>query len=333
MPRINNVESYERDVPATFQVPLSYVRYHRRTAEEWNKTLQYVADWEDEVWLAHNTKFGGAVGLKKKGKTKSDTTSKEEEDTEKKGDEKSGSAPATATAALLQPRLSLKLFEQMMDLLETATGFDVIITTHQADQLFQAKVPQLYALFPNQHTKKAMASNSSSSNNTTVITIKQVIHDVYNYWVQKRSKLKRPLLRRFWPVTSSDDTNPHLVFRPREKEKYKLRKKRQNDAHAYRKMKQLRDDFDNLRAVLELVRHREELQRQRVRLLTEQFDQRLYECVDTTGLPRETSGGLLEEDADYEQAHPQHVSAAVPSYFDVQFGGRKRARVEPHSGG
>ena len=41
-----------------------------------------------------------------------------------------------------------------------------------------------------------------------VTTIKHVITDVYNYWVSRRSKLKRPLLRRFWPVTSGNDTNP-----------------------------------------------------------------------------------------------------------------------------
>lgn len=43
---------------------------------------------------------------------------------------------------------------------------------------------------------------------------------VWGYWAAKRQRFKKPLLRRFWPITSINDTNPHLVFRPREKERY-----------------------------------------------------------------------------------------------------------------
>ena len=46
---------------------------------------------------------------------------------------------------------------------------------------------------------------------------REVVADVYQYWIEKRAQYKKPLLRRFWPVTGADDTNPHLVFRPREK--------------------------------------------------------------------------------------------------------------------
>ena len=51
---------------------------------------------------------------------------------------------------------------------------------------------------------------------------------IHAYWLQKRQKLGKPLLRRFWPATSPTDSNPHCVFRPREKERYKLRKHRKN---------------------------------------------------------------------------------------------------------
>ena len=137
------------------------------------------------------------------------------------------------------------------------------------------------------------------------------------YWVQKRSKLKRPLLRRFWPVTSTDDTNPHLVFRPREKEKYKLRKKRQNDMDAYNKMKQLRSDFDNLKAVLQLVKKREELNRLHLQLQVELFEQRLYDAIDTTGQPRPSN---LTRSTVKE-------GLQVPSFFDVHGRRAKRPRV------
>ena len=35
--------------------------------------------------------------------------------------------------------------------------------------------------------------------------------EVYRFWKDKRSRLGKPLLRRFWPVTPSNDTDPHKV--------------------------------------------------------------------------------------------------------------------------
>ena len=75
----------------------------------------------------------------------------------------------------------------------------------------------------------------------------------HQYWLAKRSKLGKPLLRRFWPKTAPTDTNPHCVFRPREKERYKLRKHRKNDVDAFRKLQQLRRDFEAARELCNLV--------------------------------------------------------------------------------
>lgn len=281
------VKSYERDVPANYKIPLSFIRYHRYTPEELNNTLEYVADAEDESWLENNSKFGNASNFLS---VDSDN---------------SAAVVGSSIRSTHRPKLALKLFELMLNLLEKATAFEAIITTHQADILFQTKIPQLYDTFPTKTRPGA-------------VTVKHVIQDVYNYWVQKRSKLRRPLLRRFWPVTSGDDTNPHLVFRPREKEKYKLRKKRQNDTNAYRKMKQLRDDFDNLRSVLDLVRRREEIYRAHVKLQIDLFQQRLYDAIDTSARARPSR--TLRKD-EVEQL------LDVPSYFDVHLGGRKAKRA------
>jgi len=202
------------------------------------------------------------------------------------------------------PQLSLDSFERILDLFDKATAFDTIITIQQAEELILSKILEITEIFP--------------LKGRGLVKLKQVLNDVYSYWVSKRSKLKRPLLRRYWPVTSTDDTNPHLVFRPREKEKYKLRKKRQNDLDAFHKMKQLRNDFDNLRAVLELVKRREELNHLHAQLQIELFQQRLYEVVDTSGLPRIAT-----------RLSTDHVKRVldVPIHFDVQFGGRKAKRI------
>ena len=264
-PRIVVVDSYDKDVPPTYQPPKSYVRYQKPSATELQNESEYVADAEDEVWLQNNTKFGG--GRK-----------------------------ATDDEGRRLPQVTLAMMERSLDLLEKATGFEMIVSVDHAERIILAKIPQFYHLFP----FKAPAG---------VVTVKHVMNDIYNYWVQKRSKLKRPLLRRFWPVTASDDTNPHLVFRPREKEKYKLRKKRQNDMDAYRKMKQLRSDFHKVRVLLDLVKRREELNRCMIQLQSDWFEQRMADIVDTSGRPRLSS--TLRRD-EVERL------LDVPRYFNVR---------------
>ncbi len=198
--------------------------------------------------------------------------------------------------------LPLTMLEIMLDVMEKATAWETIIRYDEAENLILQKLPQLYHMYP----IKAKAG---------ICTMKHVLTDVYNYWVSKRSKLKRPLLRRFWPVTSSDDTNPHLVFRPREKEKYKLRKKRQNDMDAFRKMEQLRQDFAHVRVLCELVKQREELNRSLVLLQREWFRQKIYEAIDTSGRPRISA-----------HVDKNHLDALmhVEKHFDVHEGWKKK---------
>jgi enhancer of polycomb-like protein len=202
-PNIIDVEDYDKHIPANYQPPVSYVRYSRSTTDELVVALEYVIDAEDEVWLLNNTKFGGSAGRNPPPPTKADSITGTSDEQRK-------------VVTTPRPKLPLDYLERMMDVMEKATGFETIITVDEAERRILHMLPDLLYRFPT----KARAG---------ITTLKHVLQDVYTYWVQKRSKLKRPLIRRFWPVTASDDTNPHLVFRPREKEKYKLRKKRSND--------------------------------------------------------------------------------------------------------
>lgn len=282
VPRITESEGYGKNVPATYEIPTSYVRYHRVTHDDLEDTLEYLVDAEDEVWLLNNSKFGGAS---------KNTT--DEDGTEQ-----------------AHPQLPLESLEMMIDTMEKATGFETIITVNEAERAMVKRIPSLLQTFPT----KARAG---------IIALKHVVHDVYSYWVQKRSKLKRPLLRRFWPVTASDDTNPHLVFRPREKEKYKLRKKRQNDMDAFRKMKQLRKDFEKLRVLMELVKQREEVNRMLIFAQNEHFEQQIYEMVDTSGLPRVST---LDREKVKELA-------IIPQHFDTSSSGtNKKKRRRKNNG-
>ena len=78
------------------------------------------------------------------------------------------------------------------------------------------------------------------------------------------------------------------MFRRHDKEKRRLRKKRQNDAEAYEKMRRLRAGFEGVRALCELILRREEVHETLAELTNDYFEERLHGYVDTTGAPRES---------------------------------------------
>jgi len=252
------------------------------------------------------------------------------------------------------PKLPLHLLELMMDILEKATGFESIVTKQQAEEVLVRKIPELEDIFgpltvedrrleeedDERHlvrwlkidAVKSQASKKQPSLPALAqpITLPAAIHQVYDYWVAKRSKLRKPLLRRYWPPTAATDTNPHQVFRVPNKEKRRLRKKKQNDAEAYKKMKQLKSDFERVRALCELVMRREEASSTLVELTNEYFEERLHGWVDTTGVPRQI-----------KMLNKRKIASAVlnvPKYFDdgpivkVRGGKKRKQRSLHHSG-
>eukprot|EP00624_Nannochloropsis_granulata_P003888 evm.model.NODE_2948_length_7831_cov_34.177883.2 len=153
--------------------------------------------------------------------------------------------------------------EKMMDELEKATGAGETTPLADAESVLEARLGM-----------QPIGSN------------KTVIAEVWGYWAAKRARLKKPLLRRFWPVTSINDSNPHLVFRPREKEKYKLRKHRKNDGEAYRRLQLLRRDFGQVQHLLNMVRKREQVKLARLKLQEEQYLQTIAEMCGQTRKPK-----------------------------------------------
>lgn len=100
-----------------------------------------------------------------------------------------------------------------------------------------------------------------------------IVEDVYRYWISKRVRLRKPLLRRLWPPTAPTDTNPHNVFRPRDKGRYNTRRQKKNDPESLLKMQQLRDDFKKVQDIVGVVRRRERLKLEAVRLRVDAFEQ------------------------------------------------------------
>lgn len=93
-------------------------------------------------------------------------------------------------------------------------------------------------------------------------TVRRIIEDVTKWWTEKRAKLKKPLLRRFWQPTAPGDRDPHHTFRVQaEKEQYRLRRTRKNDADTLYKLKSLVEDVGAATGLLDLVRAREVVKR------------------------------------------------------------------------
>ena len=59
VPTITTVPTYDLDIPPTYQIPPSYVRYIRPTYHETqHETVEYNIDAEDETWWRNNKDFG-----------------------------------------------------------------------------------------------------------------------------------------------------------------------------------------------------------------------------------------------------------------------------------
>jgi enhancer of polycomb-like protein len=181
-------------------------------------------------------------------------------------------AAQTGKAALLTP----ELFEKMIVLMEHRAferGATAAEKEHDSACLSQADAEELF--FSELHFVGAASQ--------------KLIADVRARWLAARAKHRKPVLRRYWPTTAATDTNPHMVFRAREKERYKLRKSRRNDAEACERMKRLRDDMIAARAIVEALREREELKKIAAGYQREAFLQGAHELEcpgDVTGKRR-----------------------------------------------
>lgn len=161
-------------------------------------------------------------------------------------------------------RLSLDLFERVIDVLEKEAG-----QLKQVPPLSQAEVV----------VAERTGLQRSGANST--------LDDIYGYWKRKRERLKKPLLRRFWPPTQEGNADPHATFRQRSKERYRLRRTRRSDDNdAYRRLAWVRHGLAQALDLLSLVQRREEAKLELVTIAADSFEQAVFEATDTTGTQR-----------------------------------------------
>ena len=266
--------------------------------------------------------------------------------------------------AKYRPRLPLPVLEQMIDRLEKATGFGFVVGKDAARKLLAESVPDLEGIFgplddderrlveeeEEAHVRRVLAMRirpragpggdggdgpggkaGSVPRLVPPIVLARVIDRVYDYWVEKRTRLRRPLLRRYKPPVAASDTNPHVVFRQRDvTSRRRLRKKRSDDVESYRKLRQLKADFESVRTLCRLVRAREDVARFVAECSDEYFEARLHERTDTSGLPRKRPDGRLPLTAERVEA----VLSSVPRVYDdgpiLRTRGNKKRRRGGH---
>mmetsp|Transcript_22142 Transcript_22142/g.48595 ORF Transcript_22142/g.48595 Transcript_22142/m.48595 type:complete len:454 (-) Transcript_22142:10-1371(-) len=161
---------------------------------------------------------------------------------------------------------------------------------------------------------------------------------VYQYWVSKRAKWGKPLMRPYQMPPPVTDTNPFNVFRPREKiSRPQTRRKRENDLVAFEKMQEIRLNMEKGIAVLEAIHKRErrkrdllaielELQMMQVRLRHEPRSA-LHDGVDEATIAALGRTGKLRNDRAVDR------SAIAPSTLPTMSLEKAHAGIRKHKHG
>ncbi|CAL1546785.1 unnamed protein product [Lymnaea stagnalis] len=123
---------------------------------------------------------------------------------------------------------------------------------------------------------------------------------VYDYWLNKRLKMQRPLIATVKSEKRDGTTtnNPYVAFR-RRTEKMQTRKNRKNDEVSYEKMLKLRRDLQKTLTLLELLKRREKSKKELLQLTIEILEKR-NEMEDF-------SGTALAEAEEEREKHPTFV--------------------------
>ncbi|KAK9795202.1 hypothetical protein WJX73_007747 [Symbiochloris irregularis] len=128
-------------------------------------------------------------------------------------------------------------------------------------------------------------------------------HAVYSYWRSKRMATKKPLLRRLQAPTSASDSNPMLVFRPREKiHRPQTRRRRENNEDSVDKLKAIRANLAATRDMCEAITRRE--QRKLNLLFNEIDEQQLH--LKLRHEPSSTTDAVMAEYMAAAKAKPPH---------------------------
>eukprot|EP00899_Mesostigma_viride_P025452 jgi/Mesvir1/6091/Mv00807-RA.1 len=223
IPECHIVESYEQDYPKDFKHPDSYLRFSRVRTDN-AEYIEYDLDEVDEDWLAH----------------------------------------FNADRKQLPPeRLEVMIWK--LELLAQRM-LEKQLLQREKDALL-AGIPSSGGLakdqitFPLPTKEAALEMLQSLRGGTGQPAVRHsVLSAVYDYWIERRNKAGKPLLRRLQPPPAVTDPNPFNVFRPREKVQRphtRRMQRRENDLASFQKLSQARENADYARQILQQLQKRE----------------------------------------------------------------------------
>jgi len=98
------------------------------------------------------------------------------------------------------------------------------------------------------------------------------LQQVYEYWKTRRNRLGHPLNMRYLKPPEPEDPSPYKAFRPRTDDMKKIRKSRKNDQPSLQKLRQMRQEMERARTILEQIKKREKLKMDKVTYMRRIFE-------------------------------------------------------------
>jgi len=139
------------------------------------------------------------------------------------------------------------------------------------------------------------------------------IDEIYYYWVSKRIRLKKALVRKLQIPPSPTNDNPNVAFRRRTlagdkhmSTRHRSKNPRKNDRESYKRMLLLKQDLTKLRLIVQLVKSREEWKHQQLLVESEMIH---YNIVRAG---REAASGKVKKNSSRSQTDEYRVPLLLP---------------------
>ena len=241
-----------------------------------------------------------------------------------------------------QNRLPAEKFEAMIWKLEVCCGE----ATEIAMEVRAAVATEKGQIISYQDKCAAMAGTEALPKDKALDLLKDmsgrpaIMEAVYEYWCAKRKRTGKPCLRRLQPPPAPNDANPFNVFRQREKtNRPQTRRRRENDAGSFDKMRQIRKHMDMVYAVVELQLKREEKKLERCRsecdaqtlqLKLKHEPRTLHEEIEAEYAARPSCAPMAPEELEWDASKPvtlplSRVDVVMRADGTYGFGGERFA--------
>jgi hypothetical protein len=155
-----------------------------------------------------------------------------------------------------------------------------------------------------------------------------IVEAVYKYWLEKRKRLGKALMRAFQEPPPKLNSDPHVAFRPRaEGRRISKRNPRKDDTSSYQKMQVLKRDFQRLMDICELMMARENAKLQGLLIDIQTFDEKLANSALVNRIQKEHGNGMNVKEMLYTARQQWRLAAPLSFHSSVY---KPFTPAEPH---